>query len=125
MSDDEQTPEEEPEEVGDLADPDEPAEPDDILLPGRWVRGRDRAWVDGCNKIMMEHGLVSCKGEYPKRKTAKNRVERLKELMVRLGLHEKWQLETHTERKGNGWGWHLEYRGHRDDRAEPKHPAAA
>lgn len=105
--------------------PDEPEEPADELVRARWVRGHDRAWVKQCDGIMMEYGVVSSARAYEKRKTAKNRVERLRELMVKLGLHEKWQLVTHTERKDNGWGWHLEYVGEHDGRAENRHPAAA
>ena len=99
-------------------------EPEDALIRPRWVRGRDRAWVERCHQILKEFGIVSSKRAYERRTTAKRRVARLRDLMVALGLHEAWQLVTHTERKGNGWGWHLEYVGDRDDRAKPKHPAA-
>lgn len=103
----------------------EPELPKDELIRARWVRGADRAWVSKCDGILMEHGVVSSRDEYERRTTAKRRVGRLRDLMVALGLHESWQLVTHTERKGAGWGWHLEYVGDRDGRAEAKHPAAA
>lgn len=103
----------------------EPDAPADILVRARWVRGADRAWADRCNQIMMEHGIVSSKRAYDKRTTAKRRAARLRTLLARLGLHEEWQMVTHTERKDNGWCWHLEYIGERDDRAKPKHSSAA
>lgn len=102
----------------------EPAAPDDVLVRARWVRAADRDWVQHCDAILKEHGVVSSRLAYERRTTAKRRVGRLRDLMVALGLHEAWQLVTHTERKGNGWGWHLEYVGDRDGRAPAKHPAA-
>ena len=103
----------------------EPAVPEDALVRPRWVRAVDREWVEKCNAILMEHGIVSSRDAYARRTTAKRRVLRLRELMVDLKLHEAWELVSHTERRGAGYGWHLEYVGDRDGRAEPKHRAAA
>lgn len=102
-----------------------PTEPEPALIRARWVRGVDREWVEQCDRILMEHGVVSSHNAYERRTTAKRRVWRLRQLMIDLKLHEAWELVTHTERKGAGWGWHLEYVGGSDGRAEAKHPAAS
>ena len=102
----------------------EPAEPEDTLVRARWVRGIDREWVEKCDQILMEWGVVTSRTAYERRDTAKNRVRRLRELMTELRIHERWELVGRTERKGNGWIWHLEFVGDRDGTAENKHPAA-
>lgn len=101
-----------------------PAAPDATLVKARWVRKPDREWAEACDALLMEFGVVSSAHEYERRTTAKRRVLRLRDLMVDLKLHEAWQLVTHTERKGAGWTWHLEYSGDRDGRVDKQHPAA-
>lgn len=104
---------------------DEPEPPDDILVPARWVSPRDRAWVDRCDQIMKEFGVVRGTTTYGTYNQAKYHAVKLRRLMDGLGLHPAYQLITHTERHSNGWRWYLEWKGDHDVRAEPRHRAAA
>lgn len=72
-------------------------------------------WVQECDEIMMSKGLVRGKWIYEKRKTARNRAERLIKCMVDLNLHERWQLMQHVEQYQGGYKWSVEYRGGKDN----------
>jgi len=104
-------------------DPVEP--PDAVYTRQRFIRQDVVDWVKTCDQIMMEHGLVRGALVYEKRKTARNRAERLIRYMVDLRIHERWQLVEHVNRRSDGYVWQVEYRGGKDNhaRAEPT-PAA-
>lgn len=91
--------------------------PDPIYVRQRWIKPEDVEWVRECDRIMVRHGSVHSANSYAKRSTARNRANKLIKLMVELRLHEKWQLVEHTNRKGDGWTWAVEY-VHNEDRGK-------
>lgn len=90
---------------------DEVQPPTDELVRRRWIPGRTVAWVRAADAIMVEHGSVHGRGAYPERHRARWRARKLIELMVDLGLHERWELREHVERKQSGYTWAVEYLG--------------
>lgn len=85
--------------------------PDAILVRRRWVKPGNADWAREANAIMMEHGAVFGTGVYEKRHQARWRARKLIGLMVELGLHNRWDLEEHVNRRGDGWAWCVEYVG--------------
>ena len=101
-----------------ITDPVEP--PNAIYTRQRYIRLDVVEWVEKCDRILMDHGLVRGQMVYEKRKTARNRAERLIRYMVELRMHERWQLTEHTDRKDGGYVWAVEYRGGKDNHARPE-----
>ena len=59
----------------------------------------------------MEHGAVNGTAVYEHRYQARWRAQRLIKLFQDLGMHERWELAEHTERRADGWAWSVEYLG--------------
>jgi hypothetical protein len=98
--------------------------PDALRVRQRWIRLSTVEWVNECDQIMLEFGYVIGTEVYEKRKTARNRAERLIRFMVELRLHERWELIEHTEKtKAGRWRWSVEYAGRRDNGSRPETPA--
>jgi len=83
--------------------------PDATMVNRRWVRMRDVDWARTADNIMVEHGMVQGSVVYDDRHHARWRAQKLIKLMVRLDLHERWELKEHAERKDGGWIWSVEY----------------
>jgi len=94
--------------------------PDAVYVRQRYIRREIVDWVQECDRILMDYGIVAGQLVYDKRKTARNRAERLIRYLVELRLREKWQLVEHTERKDGGYVWSVEYRGEKDNHARPE-----
>lgn len=94
------------------ADPVEP--PDAVYVRQRFIPLHTVEWVKKCDGIMVKYGSVVSSSVYPARHQARWKARRLIRLMVELRLHERWQLVEHTERKGSGWIWSVEYLRRRD-----------
>ncbi|HET7047883.1 MAG TPA: hypothetical protein VFI54_06385 [Solirubrobacteraceae bacterium] len=99
-----------------VADP----EPDDFEPPDaqwvkrRWIPAHRIEWARRADAIMLEHGAVRGTAAYPKRYQARWRAKALIDLMTDLELHERWELSEHTEKRGGGWTWAVEYTGGRN-----------
>lgn len=89
--------------------------PDAEFTRARWVPRRRVEWAQECRRIMLEHGAVVGTNTYRHRHQARWRAQALMRLLVELRMHERWELREHTERRGDGWIWTVEYRGRRDD----------
>jgi RNA:NAD 2'-phosphotransferase (TPT1/KptA family) len=77
----------------------------------RWIKIGTVEWVKRANALMLEHGFVNGTARYEKRHQARWRAQKLIDLMVDLGMHERWQLREHTSRGRGGWVWTVEYIG--------------
>jgi hypothetical protein len=90
----------------------EPVEPPNaVYTHQRFIKSETVEWVEECDRILTAYGLVRCTGIHEKRKTARNRCERLIRYMVDLKMHERWELIQHVERKDGGYIWSVELRG--------------
>ena len=96
----------------------DPVPPDAGLVRQRWIPRLRREWVYDCDRIMMEYGCVQGSKVYADRHNARWRAQSLMRLMVELRVHERWELAEHTEPKGTGWIWTVEYRGRNGDRTD-------
>lgn len=67
--------------------------------------------VHAADDILMEHGAVQGTDAYDARHKARWRAQKLIRYMVELRIHERWELKEHTERRGDGWVWTVEYVG--------------
>lgn len=85
--------------------------PRDELVRRRWIPGRIVDWVRSADSIMVEHGSVHGRVVYEKRDAARWHARKLIGYMIDLGLHERWELREHVERKGGGFIWAVEYLG--------------
>jgi hypothetical protein len=97
-------------------------EPEDVYVRQRYIRREIVDWVMECDDIMMRYGAVRGAMVYEKRKTARNRAERLIRYLVELRIRERWQLVEHTEHRDHGYVWSVEYRGERDNHAREEEP---
>ena len=88
-----------------------PEPPSDTFRRARWVPTYRVEWAEQCDRIMRSHGAVYGSNVYPARHLARWRAKYLIKLMVELGLHERWELVEHTEHRGTGWVWSVEYVG--------------
>lgn len=79
----------------------------------RWVAGRTVEQVRAADAILLEHGSVHGRTVYDKRHVARWKARHLISLMVDLGLHQRWELREHVERKQGGYVWAVEYLGRR------------
>lgn len=85
--------------------------PDAVLVNRRWVKQSTCDWVQRADAILKEHGAVNGSQSYERRHQARWRAQRLMDLMVRLDLHERWELREHTTYRQDGWSWSVEYVG--------------
>lgn len=85
--------------------------PADTLVNRRWIKPAVVAWVEEADAIMMDNGAVVGTVAYEKRHEARHRARRLIDYMVRLELHERWELVEHTNHHQGGWIWAVEYVG--------------
>jgi hypothetical protein len=88
-----------------------PAPPSDEFVRRRYIPAWRVQWVEQCDRIMIEYGAVYGSSVYPERHLARWRAKWLVKVMVELGLHERWQLIEHTQRRDTGWIWSVEYAG--------------
>lgn len=87
--------------------------PRDELVRRRWIPARKVEQVRAADAIMVEHGSVHGRAHYERRHVARWKARYLIGLMVDLGLHERWELREHVERKDSGYVWAVEYLGRR------------
>lgn len=92
-----------------MAVSDSPKAPDATFVRRRWVANRRVAWARECDAILLEHGAVTGSTIYPERHHARWRAQSLIKLMVRLDMHERWELREHTDKTEGGWIWTVEY----------------
>lgn len=93
--------------------------PDGAYVRQRWIKRELVDWANAADRILIEHGAVRGRQVYERRHVARWRAQKLINLMVALGIHERWQLAEHTEKRPGGWGWTVEYLGGLNDgRAE-------
>ena len=89
--------------------------PSEILVNRRWIKPERVEWALQADSIIRGHGHVNGTGVYAERWQARNRVRKLKQILIDLELYEAWELEEHTNRvpasRGKGWQWALEYKG--------------
>lgn len=91
--------------------------PDAAYVRQRWIPGYRRRWVEECVQIMRAHGAVYGSRVFEHRNNARSHAKRLMLLMQQLNLAEKWELGEHTEKRGDGWVWAVEWKGpHGDER---------
>lgn len=89
--------------------------PDAILVRRRWVKLANVDRAKEANAILLEHGAVFGTAIYEKRHQARWRCRKMIDLLVSLGLQERWDLREHVNRRGNGWAWCIEYDPRRTD----------
>jgi hypothetical protein len=90
--------------------PQEVTPPDAVIVNRRWIPMDMVEWTQKADRIMLEHGAVS--GSVRRtRDSARWHAQKLIRYMVDLHLHERWELSEHTDRKGDGWIWSVEYLG--------------
>lgn len=87
--------------------------PADELVRRRWIPARKVEQVRAADAIMVEHGSVHGRAMYDKRHVARWKARYLIGLMVDLGLHDRWELREHVERKDGGYVWAVEFLGRR------------
>jgi hypothetical protein len=87
--------------------------PRDELVRRRWIPGHRVDWVRSADAIMLEHGQVRSQTAYDTKHKARWKARYLIGLMTDLGLHERWELREHVERKGSGFIWAVEFLGRR------------
>jgi len=85
--------------------------PDATYTRQRWVPQYKIDWARDCDRVLMEHGAVNGTAVYEHRYQARWRAQRLIKLFQDLGMHERWELAEHTERRADGWAWSVEYLG--------------
>jgi hypothetical protein len=84
--------------------------PDAVLTHRRYVPLHMVEWAKEADWVMLEYGSVFGTVRYT-RDSARWHARKLADLMVSLGLHERWELRWHTERREGGWVWSVEYLG--------------
>jgi hypothetical protein len=82
---------------------------DAVLVNRRWVKMGNVEWAQQANAILLEHGVVFGTAVYEGRYQARWRARRLITLLVDLGLRDRWELQEHVNRRGDGWAWSVEY----------------
>lgn len=92
---------------------DDVAPPRDELVRRRWIASRTVEQVRGIDAIMVEHGSVYGRVVYETRHKARWRARYVIGLMVDLGMHERWEVREHVERRQGGFVWAVEYLGRR------------
>jgi hypothetical protein len=85
--------------------------PDATYTRQRWIPQHKVDWAQGCDRILMEHGAVNGTKVYEHRYQARWRAQRLIKMFEDLGMHARWELAEHTERRADGWAWSVEYLG--------------
>jgi hypothetical protein len=85
--------------------------PDSYYARQRWIPKHKADWARECDSILMEHGAVTGTVAYEHRYQARWRAQRLIKLMEDLGIHQRWELAEHTERRADGYAWSVEYLG--------------
>jgi hypothetical protein len=65
-------------------------------------------WVERADEVLLSHGAVRGDDVHPERPHARRRAQSVIAMMVDLGLHERFELVEHTERRDGGWGWSIE-----------------
>ena len=85
--------------------------PDALLVKRRWVKMGNVEWAREAHSIMLEHGAVFGTGVYEGRHQARWRARKLISLLVDLELCERWELQEHVNRRGDGWALSVEYIG--------------
>ena len=94
--------------------------PDDAYARQRWIPHATVKWVNDCERILLEHGVVvggagpGRETRYRTRDAARHHARRLKRLLVELRKFEGWQLREHMEKLDGGWVWSIEYLGRSD-----------
>jgi len=86
-------------------------EPDAAFVRQRWIPKAVVDFVYAADEILREHGAVQGTDVYDQRHKARWRAQKLIRYMVELRVHERWELKEHTERRGDGWTWTVEYVG--------------
>lgn len=81
----------------------------DVLVNRRWVKVGNVEWAQQANAILLEYGVVFGTAVWPDRHQARWRARKLINLLVELGLRERWELVEHVNRRGDGWLWSVEY----------------
>ena len=84
--------------------------PEPIFVNRRFIKPGIVAWARQADEIMLEHGFVFGTSVYPKRHQARWRARKLIDVMVRLEMYERWELEEHVNRRGDGWLWSVEHK---------------
>lgn len=92
---------------------DDVAPPRDELVRRRWIPSRTVEQVRAIDAIMVEHGSVYGRVVYETRHKARWKARHLIGLMVDLGVHERWEMREHVERRQGGFVWAVEYLGRR------------
>lgn len=105
-----QAPAGEPDELAEAGPPELEAA-DATFTRQRFIPTVTREWVLEADGIMLEYGAVVGRTVLDKRYKARWRAQRLIKLMVELRLHERWELQEHTEFAHGGWKWLVEYKG--------------
>jgi hypothetical protein len=83
--------------------PEPPAPPRDAYRRARWIPEYRIAWAREYDRIMIEEGEVWGSTIYPLHHQARWRSKHLIQLMVELGLHERWELAEHVEPREDGY----------------------
>ena len=89
--------------------------PDERYTGHRTIARRWQDWAHESDRIMMEHGEVEGSIAYKRRHQARWRAQRLIDLMLRMGLHQRWQIRERTWETPDGWCWSVEYIGRNGD----------
>lgn len=92
-----------------MPDADELAAPDAVLVRQRWIPIDKVDWAKRANAFLCDHGMVESVRVHPTRPSARHHAQYLMRIMVELRMHQRWELREHTYRKGDGWGWTVEY----------------
>jgi hypothetical protein len=85
--------------------------PDAVYTRQRWIPQYKVQWAKECDQILMEHGAVVGNKVYEYRYQARHRAQYLMKMFESLGMHYRWELKEHTERRSDGWAWSVEYLG--------------
>jgi len=85
--------------------------PGEVLVRRRWVKPETVSWVLEADQVLMEYGAVVGTHVYETRTRARGRARRLIDLMVRLDLHERWELVEHVNPYRGGYMWAVEFVG--------------
>jgi hypothetical protein len=83
----------------------------EVLVRRRWLKPATVEWVLGADQTLMEYGIVQGTHIYDTRTRARCKARRLIDLMVRLELHERWELVEHVNPYRGGYVWAVEYAG--------------
>lgn len=81
---------------------------DAVLVNRRWVKMGNVELARQANAILTENGVVFGTVIWERRHQARWRAQRLINLLVDLGLRDRWELVEHVNRRGDGWAWSVE-----------------